>query len=342
MAAKQGIYVPKEASLLSIPGQIVHYGALGYSLVPPHTKPERFAIIGQAALGSLVRKKKDRPSAPPKMWDGDTYKSKKDPNRSRAITPIEPYSRGDVLRDPTLVQKDYVYLVDFEVNPTGNILNPADKNYSYVRLDFVPSEVEVTPEPNYATIASLGRNNPFYHFTGGEKTIEFDIDWFSLSDNSREDVITRCQWLEALSFANGYIGPPHRIKVVWTKQDKLFADTTWIIKSAPYKLKEFVQGYSRKGSDLRDYQAIGLMPQSAIQHVTLARVTDHNLNHSEMMYYKRGSSLHTSGMDRMGNIDYEPQREIKLLPNYGITSQPTEISHDFVIGNSEEINYWED
>ena len=334
--AKQGINTPTVPGLLSIPGQVVHLGALGYSLVPPHLKTERLWIVGQGLAGGLIRNKKDRPTAPP-IWKspGSTKPIQKDINRKPISIPQEIYKRGEYSRDAQLIKKDFIYLVDFEVNPKGIHQELGGKNYSYIKLDFVPESIEVSPEPQYATIASLGRNNPFYHYMGGEKTIEFDIDWFSLTDNSRQDVITKCQWLEALSFADGYNGPPHRIKIIWTKHDQLFANSIWVIKSAPYKLKEFVQGYSNSGVDLRAYQSIGLMPQSAIQHVTLSRVTDHNLTHNELMYYSGDGSYHTSNLDKVppiGGYAYNPQ-------NIDIKRRVLGEDNDFVLGDTNSTNF---
>lgn len=329
--AKQGINTPTVPGLLSIPGQVVHLGALGYSLVPPHLKTERLWIVGQGLAGGLIRTKKDRPTTPP-IWkspNGDKQPSK-DPNRTQLTPPQGQPPRTHIPRDSNLVEKDSIYLVDFEVNKPGVQQEFGGRNYSYLKLDFVPESIEVSPEPQYATIASLGRNNPFYHYVGGEKTIEFDIDWFSLTDNSREDVITKCRWLEALSFADGYNGPPHRIKIIWTKHDYLFADSVWVIKSAPYKLKEFVQGYSTKGKDLGSYQSIGLMPQSAIQHITLARVTDHNLSHLEMMYSRKSEGVSTSGLDGLPKIGgYIPPNKVGILGD----------DNDFVLGDTNSTNF---
>src|SRR5688500_14575029 len=57
-----------------------------------------------------------------------------------------------------------------------------------LQIQTVPIEMQVTPTANWATIPSIGRNNPFYHYTGGEDTLTFQLDWYSVRD-SNWDVI---------------------------------------------------------------------------------------------------------------------------------------------------------
>lgn len=154
------------------------------------------------------------------------------------------------------------------------------RGYSYITLPFVPRELSYEASSKFIGIATIGRNNPFYQFTGSEDTLQFDIDWFS-NQNDRQDVINSCRWVEALSKSDGYDDLPHRIKLVWGLDDLLWLDYVWVMVSAPYTLTEFVKG--QRNVTTGGVDRLGLMPQQAIQRVTLKRVANHNLKTSEVL-----------------------------------------------------------
>ncbi len=139
-------------------------------------------------------------------------------------------------------------------------------NQEHILLQYVPLELDYDPNSNFASIHSMGRNNPLYHYTGSEDILKFIIDWSRQSDDST-DVILNCRKLEALSKNDGFGNTPHKIKLLW--HDSLFNDATWIVASAPYKLT------------LPDAQNQMLHTQ-AYQSVTLKRVTDTNLTNDEI------------------------------------------------------------
>lgn len=136
-------------------------------------------------------------------------------------------------------------------------------------LKTVPEELMVEPVANWAVIPSVGRNNPFYHYTGGEDVLNFTIDWYC-QEESREDVIKACKWLAALSKNDGYINEPPRVLLVW---GRLFRGITWIVEKAPYRLSLFSRQYS-------------MLPMQAYQDVTLRRVTEENttLEQNQSLY----------------------------------------------------------
>lgn len=128
-------------------------------------------------------------------------------------------------------------------------------------IQFVPAELDINPESNFANISPMARNNPLYHYTGSEDIIKFSLDWFSqLTD--RTDVLTNCRKLEALSKNDGFGNPPHHIKLIW--HDIMFSDSTFIVIAAPYKLSMFNPQYN-------------MLPQQAYQEVILKRVSSTNL-----------------------------------------------------------------
>jgi hypothetical protein len=128
-----------------------------------------------------------------------------------------------------------------------------------LRIQTVPLEINVNPEANWAVIPSLGRNNPFYHYTGGEDTIEFTLDWYS-TDKFKEDVVRNCRWVESLSRSDGYRQEPSRVILVF---GDLFKYTKWIVTSAKYRLSLFDRGNA-------------MLPTQAYQDLVLRKVTFDN------------------------------------------------------------------
>ena len=170
---------------------------------------------------------------------------------------------------------DYISIVDIDYQPNKH---DSKRYYSYIQLPFVPRELDYNPESNFVGIASFGRNNPFYQFTGSEDTLTFEIDWFSKEVN-REDVIFNCRWLEALTKGDAYDEIPHRVKIVWGSDNKLFEDSIWLLVSAPYRLSNFVRGYRLDGQDYK----VGMLPQQAYQTVTFKRITKLNRSTKEII-----------------------------------------------------------
>lgn len=168
------------------------------------------------------------------------------------------------------IQKDFIAIVDIDSSP-----------YTYVQLPFVPREVQYNPQSNFVGIASFGRNNPYYQFTGSEDTVTFEIDWFA-QENHREDVLFKCRWLEALTKGDGYKSRPHRCMIIWganTDQygegDKLFGEKTrWLLVSAPYSLTEFNRGYMDR--ETGEFVNTHMLPQQAVQQVTFKRLAETN------------------------------------------------------------------
>jgi len=179
-------------------------------------------------------------------------------------------------RKPTDPLADTISIVDIDYKDSQK----NTRGYSYLTLPFVPRELSYEASSKFIGIATMGRNNPYYQFTGSEDTLQFDIDWFAQTDN-RQDVINSCRWVEALTKSNGYIENPHRVKLVWGQDDLLWSDYIWVVVAAPYTLSEFVKG--QRNVTTREVERLGLMPQQAIQKITLKRTTDHNLMTSEIL-----------------------------------------------------------
>lgn len=144
-----------------------------------------------------------------------------------------------------------------------------NQNPQPLRIQTVPLELNVRPESNWAIIPTIGRNNPFYMYTGGEDTLEFTLDWYATDSTNPNQVIDACRWVESLQKADRYIDGPPRVKLIY---GELYKYTTWIVKSAPYKLSLF----SREK---------GMLPRQAYQEITLCRVTENNTGILERQIY---------------------------------------------------------
>lgn len=177
-------------------------------------------------------------------------------------------------RSRTVVE-DYVSIIDVDVNGK-------DQGIEEIRLPFIPREVEVTPDSVFASIRPIGRNNAKYHYTGSEDRISFEIDWHSFNFN-RDDVITNCRKIEALSKADAYSRSPHRVMVKWGKGDTLFDGQYFLVLSASYRLSHFNKSYTDTGGNIKDTH---LLPIQAHQKVVLGRITTTNLTHNQITYVK--------------------------------------------------------
>lgn len=154
-----------------------------------------------------------------------------------------------------------------------------------------PGEISVDPQTSWVSVKSMGRNNPFMIYTGGEDTISFDISWYSNDPLNREDVLTKCRLLESWSKANGYVQSPPTLRISWGTSG-IFDNDLFILYSASYKLNNFQDRYNSnvyndnvKDSFLGSIDKsinLGLLPSIATQSLVFKRVTSKNLTHSDI------------------------------------------------------------
>lgn len=126
-------------------------------------------------------------------------------------------------------------------------------------LQTIPTEFNYEIDSSWNTITSAGRNNPLYHYTGSEDTLNFTISWYA-DQESREDVLANCKWLESMSKNNGYIEKPHRLKFMF---GRMFSDSIWIMHKASYRSSLFNRQHN-------------MLPCLAIQEISMKRVTEVN------------------------------------------------------------------
>lgn len=179
---------------------------------------------------------------------------------------------------------DYVAIIDLDAQGSDN-------QYEVIRLPFIPKELEYNSESSFATIKPLGRNNPKYHFTGGEDRLEFEIDWHAF-DWGRREVAENCRKIEALSKADGYDHGPHRVKLLWGGENVLFSEHEFIVLAAPYRFTQFNKGNINSKGEL---ESTYMLPIQAYQKVTLGRITRNNLSKIDIEYVTQASPTSIPG-----------------------------------------------
>lgn len=134
-----------------------------------------------------------------------------------------------------------------------------------IHLQTVPKEIRIGGDSNFKAIASMGRNNPFYHYTGAEDSIEFTISWYANEDD-RKDVIRNCKWLQSWTRADGDNSGPPDIRLFF---GQLFRDGLFKLTSANYEMSLFDRPHN-------------MLPTLAMQHLTFKRITQVNSEHGDI------------------------------------------------------------
>lgn len=140
-------------------------------------------------------------------------------------------------------------------------------NLEKLMFQNIPDEISVDPESTFVALETPGRNVPNYHFTGSETTIKFSLSYYC-DHPTRQDVITKCRWLEALTMNDGYIGRVHHVAFGW---GDLYTGQKFIVTAAPYKLNLFDREYN-------------MLPRYAKQEVTLKRISEKQLTRKDLLF----------------------------------------------------------
>lgn len=165
------------------------------------------------------------------------------------------YSQSQVTRK--------LYILVF---PNLNKGNSFDK----IELPFIPETIEVKPKTTWVDITAFGRNSPPVQYLHSKDYVTFDIDWYSTKGNY-EEVFSYCKKIEAYTRGNGYDQAPPVVNLIGVVGVE---DYDYIIKSAPYVIKQF--------TGMRDLNKI--VPLHVIQTVTLQRVSLKNPTWQDIMY----------------------------------------------------------
>ncbi len=156
-----------------------------------------------------------------------------------------------------------------------DMTNPSNR----IEIQNVPLQLSFDSATSLIAVASPGRNNPFYFYTGAEDTLEFELSWYSKEEN-REDVIRKCKWLEGMAKNDGYSKGIRHLGLEWTSGDggfptsgNLFQFSTWLVAGAPFDAKLF-------------HGSRNMMPCLAIQRVKLVKTTAINNPTSKIIDYR--------------------------------------------------------
>lgn len=222
-----------------------------------------------------------------------------------------------IFRRATLIPKNNIIIINDNVSPPISIV-----------IQNRPNEVNINPQTNWVSIMSMGRNNPFMMYTGGEDTISFDISWYSNDPMNREDVLIKCRLLESWSKANGYNQAPPVLRISWGTSG-IFDNDLFILYSASYKLNNFQDRYSGSSINTDGFSRsvtrtinLGLLPSIATQSLVFKKVTGKNLTHNDICSPEKLQKLRPSEV--MG-VQTTISNNITTFDSIPKTTIPTEL-----------------
>lgn len=204
------------------------------------------------------------------------------------------------------------------------ILNTMEEPYKYIEFQTKPSNIKVNPQTNWATIRSMGRNLPMYHYTGAEDTIEINISWYQDNKQYADDVLNKCRILESWSKANGYLSSPPLLQIVLGDGEGPFDGQYFILYSASYELTHFgvFQYKDQKRSSSKDQDIasdVKYYPVIARQSLVFKRVMDTNPTWNDIIPNEKVQ--HTSGVKT--DNSQESQKQTAVLKNNYPSIVPT-------------------
>lgn len=195
------------------------------------------------------------------------------------------YEEMDPAKGNSVNKNKELFMVMPEVRNMNQVViyNLVSTPYQYITLQNRPPSIDFRGETTWATIKSMGRNTPMYHYTGAEDIIQFNVSWFCNDPENPEEVITKCRLLEMWSKANSYQASPPILKIEWGNSG-IFENHQYILTSATYTLNNFrnasrtrVAGKSCEIDDLK------LLPAAATQELIFKRVSAYNLSYADIV-----------------------------------------------------------
>lgn len=166
------------------------------------------------------------------------------------------------------------------------IYNTNVSPYQYIVLQNRPMNIDFRGETTWATIKSMGRNTPMYHYTGSEDIVQFNVSWYCDDPENPAEVLVKCRLLESWSKSNAYQAAPPILQIQWGNSDA-FEGHYYILTSATYTLSNFRNASRQrmKGSvDIRE--DLNLYPATATQELIFKRVSSYSLSHEDIVKSK--------------------------------------------------------
>lgn len=248
--------------------------------------------------------------------------------------------------DPAKGNKNTTNYRNFEVKADiryqneVRIYNMSANPTQYITLQNRPPELDFRGETTWATIKSMGRNTPMYHFTGAEDIIQFNVSWFSTTLDNPEEVINKCRLLEAWTKANGYQAAPPIIQIEWGDSG-IFENHYYILTSATYTLKNFQNGYRiRVPGKPATFGNGKLLPAAATQELIFKRVSAYNLSYGDLLiliHLRRRRALNM--IDTSQYLKGASPYDQAYVLNYGDGDYSLEAVRTSVPSSSDDIQH---
>jgi len=95
-----------------------------------------------------------------------------------------------------------------------------------LQLQYMPLQVQYSRDAKFDSIAVIGRNNPLHHYSGGDTSLSFPIDFYS-DDPEGGKALQGIQFLESMQYS-GIDRSPSRLSLVF---GRLFKGKLWLLKT---------------------------------------------------------------------------------------------------------------
>lgn len=196
--------------------------------------------------------------------------------------------RDDPAQGRTVVENNKLYGVSQDVRKLNQVIiyNTNVSPYQYIVLQNRPLSFDFRGETTWATIKSMGRNTPMYHYTGSEDIVQFNVSWYCDDPDNPAEVLTKCRLLESWSKSNAYQAAPPILQIQWGNSDT-FEGHYYILTSATYSLSNFRNASRQRmrGSvDIRE--DLNLYPATATQELIFKRVSSYSLSYEDIVKSK--------------------------------------------------------
>ena len=125
--------------------------------------------------------------------------------------------KDDPAQGRTVVENNKLYGVSQDIRKLNQVIiyNTNVSPYQYIVLQNRPLSFDFRGETTWATIKSMGRNTPMYHYTGSEDIVQFNVSWYCDDPDNPAEVLTKCRLLESWSKSNAYQAAPPILQIQW-------------------------------------------------------------------------------------------------------------------------------
>lgn len=210
-------------------------------------------------------------------------------NRLTSGLPKDTAPRGKLFNpNGALRENNKLYGVSQDIRKLNQVIiyNTNVSPYQYIVLQNRPLSFDFRGETTWATIKSMGRNTPMYHYTGSEDIVQFNVSWYCDDPDNPAEVLTKCRLLESWSKSNAYQAAPPILQIQWGNSDT-FEGHYYILTSATYSLSNFRNASRQRmrGSvDIRE--DLNLYPATATQELVFKRVSSYSLSYEDIVKSK--------------------------------------------------------